>query len=61
MRAHAIDPPIFKHMSQLLLRRIEVAAVNNPERYIWGLVWGEEIRELKEGEERSGTVVALVS
>ena len=61
MRAHAIDPPIFKYMDQLLLRRIEVVAASNPERYIWGLVRGEKIRELKEEEERSGTVVTLVS
>ena len=34
MRAHAIDLPIFKYMVQLLLRRIEVVAASNPERYI---------------------------
>ena len=33
VRAHAIDPPIFKQMSQLLLRWIEVVAASNLEHY----------------------------
>ena len=33
-RVHTMDLPIFKHMGQLLLRRIEGVAVSNPEHYI---------------------------